>query len=352
MGQSPLVIQGDLRGWDGLKGHLAVNSSYLDISDLIAKDTIFRLKNEHSSPSRFTKESTIRLKLKALKGRWKKLGCGPLETECIFKSGDFFIERSRFQMEHGVLTMRGHLKGGREPEKLFSIDVNLTDQPVKELLRSLSLDNFDLEGKLTLETVLFTRGKNTKELIAGLTGSGNLLIEKGQVKKSLVILKVLDFLSLQKIFKKRPPDLSKEGLYFESIKGHFDVNNGIIVTDSLVMDSPVLNAVAKGSIDLNTKLVAYDLGVHPLGTIDSLLSKIPIAGYILTGKEKAILVYYFKVTGPIGKPEVKYVPLKNIGNSVVGFFKRLFFTPGRIFKKISKAGQGQEKNKISLPEKE
>jgi uncharacterized protein YhdP len=253
-------------------------------------------------------------------------------------------------MEHGDLNVRGHIKGGKEPEKLFSIYVNLTDQPVKELLYSIGLEKVDLEGRLTSEAVLFTRGKDNKEMISGLTGSGNILIEDGQVKRSMVILQILDFLSLQKIFKKRPPDLSKEGFYFENIKGHFAVNHGIIDTDNLTMRSPVFNAVAKGSMDLNTKLVDYDLGAHPLGTIDSLVSKIPVAGYILTGKDKAILVYYFKVSGGIGKPEVKYVPLKNLGNSLFGFFKRLFFTPGRIFEKISKPGQEPEKNPLPANE--
>ena len=61
------------------------------------------------------------------------------------------------------------------------------------------------------------------------------------------------------------------------------------------MSSPVLNAVARGKLDLNTKKIKVDLGAQPFVTIDSILSKIPLVGYILTGKDRALLVYYFKI---------------------------------------------------------
>jgi hypothetical protein len=100
------------------------------------------------------------------------------------------------------------------------------------------------------------------------------------------------------------------------------------------MKSPVLNGVAQGTIDFAGKRVDYNLGIQPLGTVDWMVSNIPVLGYIFTGKEKTLLVYHFKVEGPLSEPDVRYVPLKNLGGSVIGFFKRLFLTPGRLFKKI------------------
>jgi len=69
----------------------------------------------------------------------------------------------------------------------------------------------------------------------------------------------------------------------------------------------------------------------------------------LTGKEKALLVYYFKVEGLFPTPDVRYVPLGNLGKSTFGFFKRLFFTPGRIFKDISKITQEFSEKEVSQP---
>ena len=250
-------------------------------------------------------------------------------------------------LEHGALSVTGHVKGKGEPEMLFSSHIKMTKQPVKELLHSLGLEKEYIEGQLTLEGSFSAKGKDKKGLISSLVGSTNLLVEKGKIKKSHVIFKVLDFLSLQKIFEKRPSDLSKGGFYFETIKGHITVKEGVAETSNLIMKSPVFNAAAKGRVDLTKGRIDFDLGAQPLGTIDFLISNLPIVGYILTGKEKSLVIYYFKIKGPLSRPEVQYVPLKNLGDSFIGLFKRLLLSPGRLFEGISEIIQAQPT--VSLP---
>ncbi len=178
----------------------------------------------------------------------------------------------------------------------------------------------------------------------------NILIEKGMIKKkSHVIFKIFEFLSLKNLFKKRPETFSKEGFYFETIMAHITIDNGVLGTDSLMMKSPIFNGIAKGKMDLAGLKIDAEVGVQPLGTVDFLISNIPIVGYILTGKEKSLLVYYFKVEGLSPTPDVRYVPLENLGKSTFGFFKRLFFTPGRIFKDISEVSQEFSQNEASHP---
>ena len=149
------------------------------------------------------------------------------------------------------------------------------------------------------------------------------------------MFKVLEFLSLQKIFKKRPPDISKDGFYFESVQWHAAVSRGQVKTDNFIMKSPAFNAVASGKVDMVGGTIDFDLGAQPLETIDTIVSNIPILGYILTGEDKSILTYYFKVDGPLMDPKVTYVPFKNLGTGVADTFKRLFLTPVRIFKDIA-----------------
>ena len=352
IGESLISIKGYLEGWDGLKGELGVDADYLDFTDLIDNRVSSDFKDKKTEQSSFLNRSDIKMRLNILNGRWKSLRYGPLKAKCVFRLGNFHIERSKVQLEHGVLRVRGHVKNGKEPEKLFSTYVKMTKQPVKELLNCFKFKKEYLEGSLTLEGLLFMKGRTKKELISSLTGSANLLLEKGKIKESHVIFEILDFLSLQKIFQKRPPELSKEGFYFESIKGHIDINKGIIETDNFMMESPIINAAAKGTVDLTNNWVNYDIGTEPLGTIDLLISKIPIIGHILTGEEKSILVYYFKVKGPLGNPEVRYVPLKNLGNTMIDFFRRLFLTPVRLFKEMSRVTQDLAEKGVPLPEEE
>ncbi len=335
VGQSPIHMQGDFRGWDGLKGELRVNAKYLNLSDLIADFTGPGAKEQDASASGFIDRSEIHLRLSVLKGKWKDLKFGPLEAESVFRSGNIFIKPTSVQMEHGILKFRGHVKGGKSPELVFSVYTKMTNQPAPELLKALGVRERYLEGDLNLEAVLFTRGREIKDLIPDLSGSANIVVENGRINKSSVVFKILDFLSLQNIFSKRLTDFSKEGLDFEKIKGHIAINRGVLNTEDLIMKSPVFNAAAKGSLDLGKEWVDLEVGTEPLGTADLVISKIPDVTYILSGKEGTILIYYFRVKGPLSKPDVKYIPLKNLRREVVGFFKRLLLTPGRVFSRMS-----------------
>jgi uncharacterized protein YhdP len=212
--------------------------------------------------------------------------------------------------------------------------VEFKDQPVDALLKRIGIEPV-YEGSLTMEARLYTEGNGLAELVSHLDGATNVLISKGVVRKSNLFLKILEFLSLQNIFTKRPPDLSKEGLYFESLGGHGDISQGVLRTENAQMKSPVLNAVAAGSADLGQGLADFDLGVQPLGTIDIVVSNIPVLGHILTGENKSLITYYFEVKGPLLNPQVEAVPFKALGDGVTGILKRLFLSPVKLFEDVS-----------------
>jgi hypothetical protein len=50
--------------------------------------------------------------------------------------------------------------------------------------------------------------------------------------------------------------------------------------------------------------------------------------------------YYFHAKGPFSSPEVTHVPFKNLGSGAAGILKRLFLTPVKLFKDLSKAAKG------------
>ena len=373
LGKSPFHAKGELRGWDGMRGALTIKSDYLDLSDLISPEFFnnfnpaasgtdsptFSGPNEDRTQTgwregagRFMKKSDIHLDITAPNGQWEGFRYGPLKVECALRSGDLYISRSSVETEHGKLLLRGHVKRGKNREMLFSSYIDLTKQPLKELPQSLEFIKSRAEGMLTMEALLFAKGSNKEDLISSLTGSINVMIEEGVLKKSHAFIKVMDFLSLRGFFVKRPPGLSKGGLYFESIGGNIDLEEGVAKTDDITMQSPVFNAVVWGEANLRTEKVNAELGIQPLGTVDSLVSKLPIVGYLLTGDKEALYVDYFKVEGPLSDPDVRYIPLKSLGNSTVGFVKRLFLYPKRLFKSISEAVDDFEGRGLPLPDEE
>ena len=205
-------------------------------------------------------------------------------------------------------------------------------------------------GKLDMEALLITKGRTKEDLIKGLRGFINISLREGRLKKSNTLIKVLNSMSLQKIFKEIPSDVSKEGFYYESIRGYGVIDDGIIHTADWVMKSPVLNAVASGSMMIPSGTVDYNLGIQPLESVDAVVSRIPLIGYILAGKDKKFLTYYFEVKGPIGEAEVKYIPFKHLGKGVAGAMKRLFMTPVRLFKEIPKPTEDGKGSNLELPD--
>jgi hypothetical protein len=327
-GESSLKGKGELKGWKGLKGALTVTSTPLHLSDFVNPGSESR---EEKSPSSFVDNTDIRLSLDAQPAQWKGIYFERLKADLLFRKRDFHIMNSEIQIDRGVLEVRGYVK---DEAMAFSGHAEFKDQPMEALLKRLGIEAV-YEGSLTMEARVYTEGKEWSDLISHLYGGTNVLLNKGVIRKSNVFLKILDFLSLQNIFTKRPPDISQQGLYFESLGGHGDIEQGILRTENAQMKSPVLNAVAAGSVNLGKGLVDFDLGVQPLGTIDVIMSNIPVMGYILTGDNKCLMTYYFEGKGPILDPQVESVPFKALGTGVTGILKRLFLSPVKLFEDIS-----------------
>ncbi len=337
VGKSDFRVKGSLEGWDRVKGGLTAESERLILSDVLPeRETAFPFQGP---PAAITGMGNTDLGINFDAGEVEGVGTrfGPVSAACRIHQGRLDIERLRMKVRHGYVNVRGQIGAGKRGDRLYTVYFRLKEQPVDEFLMFLGMEDLQLTGPMFLEGVLYMRGAAKEDLISSLQGRANVSLERGKILRSHTLIKILDFMSLQKIYKGIPEDLSKEGLYYESIEGHIRLDQGVLATDPLVMKSPVFNAVVKGNVDLRNGRVNAEVGAQPLGSIDSLISRIPIAGHILTGEDKAFLVYIFHVEGPVSEPSVRHVPLKGLGKGVSGLFGRLLTTPGRLFKEISEA---------------
>ncbi|MBW2017404.1 MAG: AsmA-like C-terminal domain-containing protein [Deltaproteobacteria bacterium] len=343
IGNRSFSVRGALTGWKGLQGELTIHSDFLDTADFSPPKDSRPGTTPDTQPGDFLGRTDIRMEITVNRGRWKSLDWGPLKATLCYQGGDLYLRRARLRLPHGLLDATGRYWRGARPEILLSTHIQLKDQPLKTLLTSLGIRDTQIEGDLTFRALLSFKGRSREEFISSLEGGGDFLLEKGVIRKSNVLIKVLNLLSIQKIFKKRPPDLSKEGFYYESIRANAVLNKGILHTRDLLMKSPVMNAVATGDLNLARRTFDLEMGIRPLETVDTVVSKIPLLGYIVTGPDKSFLTYFFKVRGPWKDPRVEYLPFKHMGKGVADAFKRLFSTPGRIYKDLSGEGNGSGK---------
>jgi uncharacterized protein YhdP len=92
---------------------------------------------------------------------------------------------------------------------------------------------------------------------------------------------------------------------FSNIHGNFQIEDGIAHTEDLRMESGLANLLFMGDIDLGDSRLDLRVSATPLGSVGSLMGKMPVAGKVLEKSKETVLSMDFTARGPISDPEVK-----------------------------------------------
>ena len=197
-------------------------------------------------------------------------------------------------------------------------------------------------GKIHIDKVhLSGEGENVQKWMETLNGELRFELENGAIERGNVFAKIFSILNVTQYFKGRLPDLKTKGLPFYRVISHYQIKDGVVSTEDFLVDSEAMRITGIGKVDLVNNQIDARIGVHPLVTVDTVLSKIPVAGYILTGKNKAFLSFVYEVKGDFDDPKIEAVPVQSIPGGVFGIIKRLLETPIRPFQKPA-SSSGQE----------
>ena len=335
-GELLVELEARLKGWESISGGMKIRTKALDVASLAKGISLVfqRKKEDKTLMSSVFKNTNLRVHLEVESGNYRKIRFSQANGEFVLYKGALFLERFNLKLPHGELSLKGHLKRGKGKGVFLLGELRLQAQPVAEIFQGLNLPHPIIQGHLTMESVFYSQAEEIARLLKGLKGRANFLLAQGKILKSNLIIKILEFLSLQKIFIKEPPDLSKGGFYYKTIGGCVDIEGGVIKSDSVVMKSPIFNAIGRGKWDLSTMKIKGEIGVQPFVAVDAIVKRVPVVGYLLTGKDSSILVYHFKVKGSFNEPELSYVPLKHLPKSIAFFLGRVVYTPARLFKNL------------------
>lgn len=332
IGDSFLSVFADLRGWNGLKGEVAIRSKHLAIpafGDDNASDELLPVFE-----SEFAKNSDLKVNIDIESGLYRKnMKFGPAQATCLLNKGLFDIKNGKIVIPGGEIRFRLLQSETDRSSASARAYINLDQQSMRDIASNIDAEEYISvldNAVLSSDAYLYCSGRNIEEMLSSLGGYVSLKLEDGIVKKSSVIFTILGVLNMEKFLHERPDGVPKEGFYFQSLDAGFKIKDGLLTTNDLKIISPIINIGAAGSINLNNRLIDLDVVAAPLVTIDSFVSNLPFLGYILTGTDRALLSYYFKVKGPLTSPETRYVPLKKIPESLIGYLKRIFMTPSRI----------------------
>jgi hypothetical protein len=279
---------------------------------------------------------------------------GSLDAEGLLYDSCAIIDPARINVGKGYLRFKGktNLEYNRPvPEMHWVSHIHIVQESAQNLIQLIYPGITLLDGSVSLEGVLTLKNSDGTGVFSGLSGHANLVVEKGWIQQNNSFLSALALLNLEQFFKPgasgvQPgvqagvqagvqPGVQNGRLYFDRIEGNIEIEKGKILVQNLTLQSYAANVAVAGTIDLNRDHLQLRIGFQPLGTVDSFVGGIPLIGNILTGKEKALIVYYVEVTGSMSNPQIKTIPLKNLGESALGYVERMVFTPERILKALT-----------------
>lgn len=260
-----------------------------------------------------------------------------LRVEMKTVDGRLILNPVQFKGAEGDLWGEGWIEPSEKGVK-FEIKPRFSNMDAKTFFRTLFHKRADekilISGRIHIDKVdLQGEGENLQSIKGSLDGGLRFEVENGVIERFSLLAKIFSILNVSQLFMGRFPDLTTRGLPFHRITGTLQVKDGIATTENFLVDSDAMRITIVGKIDLGKNLIDARVGVHPLVTVDTVLSNVPIAGYILTGKDKAFLSYVYEVTGNLDDPKIEAIPIKSIGEGLFGIIRRLLETPLRPFQK-------------------
>ncbi|RPJ00103.1 MAG: AsmA family protein, partial [Deltaproteobacteria bacterium] len=280
------------------------------------------------------------LKAAATQGSFGGLRYQDLKVEMKTLDGKLHVNSFQFKGAGGDFWSEGWIQPAEKGIR-FEIKPRVSNVEAKPFFRALLRkgreEKIDISGRVHISKVeLRGEGEDFQKAKESLSGGLKLEFENGVIERFNILAKVFSILNVSQLFKLRFPDLSTKGLPYRQITATIQVKEGVASTEDFLVDSDAIRITLLGKMDLGKNQIDARVGVHPLGTVDTVLSSVPIVGYILTGKEKAFLSVIYEVKGDLDDPKVDAIPLKSAGEGFLGIMKRILETPLRPFQKNNK----------------
>ncbi|MCK4846344.1 MAG: AsmA-like C-terminal domain-containing protein [Deltaproteobacteria bacterium] len=256
-------------------------------------------------------------KLTVKKGAIHGISFDTFSTNIDLKEDRTIFSPLSFNAHNGFV--EGELTYFRDPEesRLFETDFDMMRIELKEFMEDLGVKKEVLSGRFSAEAHL-TGERSEGAFITGISGDIKAASKDGRLQKFIVFSKIFSIVNIVSI-----NELFEEGMPYKNISANFKLTNGMLSTENMLFDSKSMRMSAIGYIDIDQGYMNATLGIHPFVTIDKIISNIPIAGWLITGREKSLVTMYYNLEGPFKALSTEPVFIKALGSKVLGIFERL-----------------------------
>jgi len=339
-GDSPVSFSANVREFSNPIVEFALQSSSVNFDNIFTSNDMtgqafppskagVQLESDKKRDSQLSK-ITWRGNVAIDRGRLEGLSFESLMFSIYYNRDMLKVKDILFKGFGGNHIGKGWLNWDKEDGTEFFMDNKITNMNIENLYKKLPEGLRDIRGNININSKISGKGKELSDIKKSLNGNIRIEIYNGNINKFHILSKIFSLLNVYQIFKFKLPDLVTEGMPYNSIATNFEIKSGVATTEDFLIDSDSMKITAVGDIDIKVKQVDMIVGVQPFQTVDKIISSIPLAGRILTGDKKALIVFYYTVKGEMAEPKITAVPFESIGEGVLGIFKRLLLTPQKL----------------------
>jgi len=185
----------------------------------------------------------------------------------------------------GVSTPHAHIQGDLQNIPVATVVESFFKPPSP--LTGRGKTNFNLDFPLS------------SSWVNGLSGPmDNLEVDQGVLRTLKTIYRIISVLNLGNYLRFRLPQVTAEGIEFESIKGGLKFQNGVLSVDDLFLKSPNMNVDANGSVDIPGKRIKATLRLEMFRFLEDILRDVPITHWIFKKPSKIFLPLVVTLEGP------------------------------------------------------
>jgi uncharacterized protein YhdP len=280
----------------------------------------------------------MRLNIEA--GNYGKLQFTKLNASLQQENGILYLLGGTVGIFDGQLSAKGRIAPGEERGNRYDLTLDLLKADAEKLFTVLDISR-EVTGSLTVHGNLTARGDTLLDIKKSALGNVKLHMNKGKLRKFNTLSKVFSILNVSQLLKFQLPDMVSGGMPYNNITGSIAIKDGSISSQDMFISSDAINISIIGSADMVREELDFTLGVQPLQTVDKIVNRIPVVGWLLTGKDKAFLTAYFEAKGKWSDPKVGAIPVKSLGKGIFSIFRRVFELPVRLFTDTGEVLLGQ-----------
>jgi len=322
-----LTLKGTVQNLDNPNLDLTLLAPRLVVEDLLLLTALEQEKPSAGHPSQITLRATVR----ADTGTVRDIPFEQLKGVVMLENRILYLQPLEASLAGGTLSGTARIDLGTSgPERRLQTSYKLENASAERLLHALDVKNQEVKGTVFLQGDLTAKGETSADIKRTALGSARLRIEDGSLRRFATLSKVFSILNVSQLLKFQLPDMVSGGMPFNEITGSFAIKDGIISTTDLYVDSDAINLSVIGSVNLSKNEINATIGAQPLQTIDKVVNRIPIVGWILTGKDRSLITTYFEAKGKLDDPSVNAIPVKSMAKGVLQIFRRIFELPARL----------------------